>query len=111
VTKNSNSGRRYKQLVRAMKRLENDMVQTGRLAKEVHGYFIECLLYNIPNPTFTDPSYKTTAKSILSAFGTASRTVSPKTGSRSTPSSGFGAAARPGRPRRQATSPTRPGTT
>ena len=68
TVKNTNTGRRYKQLVRAMKRLENDMVKTGRLQKDVHGYFVECLLYNLPNPTFTDPSYKTTAKNILAAL-------------------------------------------
>ena len=68
VTKNNNMSRRYKQLVRAMKRLENDMVQNGRLPEEVHGYFIECLLYNIPNATFTDRSYKATAKNILAVM-------------------------------------------
>jgi hypothetical protein len=65
VAKNNNTGRRYKQLVRAMKRVEKDMVQNGRLQKEVHGYVIEYLLYNIQNPTLTDPSYKTTAMNIL----------------------------------------------
>jgi hypothetical protein len=33
-TKNRNTSRRYKQLVRALKRLENDMVETGRLDRD-----------------------------------------------------------------------------
>lgn len=57
--------RRYKELVRALKRLENDMVESGRLSNEVHGYFIECLLYNLPNRVFLADSYKATTMSLL----------------------------------------------
>jgi predicted nucleotidyltransferase len=64
-TKNANSGRRYKQIIRAFKRLENDMVQVGQLSDEVHGYFIECLLYNLPNDVFQLPTYKATALDVL----------------------------------------------
>ena len=63
--KNEQTGKRYKQLVRAIKRLENDMVKTGRLQEEVHGYFIECLLYNLPWQKFMMNSYKATAKELL----------------------------------------------
>jgi hypothetical protein len=64
-TKNSNTGKRYKQLVRAVKRLENDMVQTGRLSSEVHGYFIECLLYNLPNDLLMRITYKQTVLDLM----------------------------------------------
>jgi predicted nucleotidyltransferase len=63
--KNRRTGRRYKELVRAVKRLENDMVQTGRLQDEVHGYFLECLLYNLPDQTFMFNAYKRTAMELL----------------------------------------------
>jgi hypothetical protein len=63
--KNSNTSRRYKQLVRAVKRLENDMLETGLLQSQVHGYFLECLLYNLPDREFTYESYKVTAKELL----------------------------------------------
>lgn len=66
--KNEETGKRYKQLVRAIKRLENDMVEKGRLSQDVHGYFIECLLYNLPWRTFMSDSYKTTAKSLLASL-------------------------------------------
>lgn len=68
TTKNNNTGRRYKQLVRALKRLENDMVEVGRLPAEVHGYFIECLLYNLPNQVFLGSSYKTVTQNVLAAL-------------------------------------------
>jgi len=63
--KNVNTGRRYKQIVRALKRLENDMVATGRLQAEVHGYFIECLLYNLPDELFRRSTYKATVLAVL----------------------------------------------
>lgn len=63
--KNANTGRRYKQIVRALKRLENDMVATGRLQAEVHGYFIECLLYNLPDELFQRSTYKATVLAVL----------------------------------------------
>jgi hypothetical protein len=66
--KNTDTGRRYKQLVRALKRLENDMYENGLLAQKVHGYFIECLLYNLPNDKFRNDSYKTTAMELLAAL-------------------------------------------
>jgi predicted nucleotidyltransferase len=64
----NNTRRRYKEFVRAFKRLENDMVTTGRLAAEVHGYFIECLLYNLPNQLFLGDSYKSATKNVLAAL-------------------------------------------
>jgi predicted nucleotidyltransferase len=66
--KNSNTSRRYKQLIRAVKRLENDMVATGRLQDEVHGYFIESLLYNVADSVFSDPSYKDAVTGVLTVL-------------------------------------------
>jgi hypothetical protein len=65
ISKNSDTRRRFKQLVRAIKRLETDIVITGRLQREVHGYFLECLLYNLPSRKFTYDSFKTTTLELL----------------------------------------------
>lgn len=65
VSKNTATTRRYKQIIRAVKRLENDMVEVGRLQSPVHGYFVECLLYNLPNATFQASSYKETVLDVL----------------------------------------------
>jgi hypothetical protein len=50
--KNSATGGRYKDIVRALKRLEAEMVEEGTLAKEYPGYMLECLTYNVPDPHF-----------------------------------------------------------
>jgi predicted nucleotidyltransferase len=65
VQKNADTSRRYKQIIRALKRLENDMVASGRLSNEVHGFFIECLLYNLADGVFTDASYKQAMLDVL----------------------------------------------
>lgn len=52
VTKNSATRRRYKQIVRCIKRLEAEMSEEGRLPREYPGYLIECLAYNVQNWKF-----------------------------------------------------------
>jgi len=52
VTKNSATRRRYKQIVRCVKRLEAEMFEEGRIPREYPGYLIECLVYNVPNWKF-----------------------------------------------------------
>jgi hypothetical protein len=44
------------------------MVETGRLDSPVHGYFIECLLYNLPNGRFLADPYKDATMSVLAAL-------------------------------------------
>lgn len=65
IAKNTRTSRRYKEIIRALKRLENDMVEAGRLSSEVHGYFIECLLYNLADTTFQQGTYKATTLGVL----------------------------------------------
>ncbi len=52
VTKNTATSRRYKQIVRCIKRLEAEIFEEGRLPREYPGYLIECLTYNVPNWKF-----------------------------------------------------------
>lgn len=48
IEKNNQTGRRYKQRVRILKRLENDLVAAGKIRK-LPSFFMECLVYNVPN--------------------------------------------------------------
>jgi hypothetical protein len=38
----------YKQLVRILKRIENELVDAGRI-DSLASYFVECLMYNVPH--------------------------------------------------------------
>jgi hypothetical protein len=51
VAKNNRTGKRYKYLVRILKRLENDLVAAD-LIDELPSYFMECLVYCVPDSRF-----------------------------------------------------------
>lgn len=68
IEKNRATSRRYKEIVRALKRLENDMVEVGRLPAEVHGYFIECLLFNLPDHLFQRSTYRASVLDVLATL-------------------------------------------
>jgi hypothetical protein len=63
--KNVDTRKRFKQIIRALKRLENDMLKRGVISKEVHGFFIECLLYNLADDVFESWSLKQTMLNVL----------------------------------------------
>ena len=50
--KNLATGYRYKQIIRCIKRLENEMLDEGTISQDIPGYLIECLVYNVPNDYF-----------------------------------------------------------
>lgn len=52
VAKNSGTGRRYKQIVRCVKRLVGELYEDRIIARDYPGYLLECLLYNVPNNRF-----------------------------------------------------------
>lgn len=52
--KNNRTNRRYKQIVRCLKRLEGELVAERKIAREYPGYVVECLLYNVPDYYFTN---------------------------------------------------------
>jgi hypothetical protein len=52
VAKNTATNRRFKQIVRCVKRLEAELFEDGRIPREYPGYLIECLVYNVPNWKF-----------------------------------------------------------
>ena len=65
IAKNKRSNLRYKQAVRIMKRLENAMVDDGA-HREVPSYFVECLVYNVPDSVLTRSTWTDTVKGIIS---------------------------------------------
>lgn len=53
VTKNSNTRRRYKGIVRIIKKLRNTMDNQGIIAaNHIPGFLIECLVWNVANENF-----------------------------------------------------------
>ena len=54
VEKNKSTNRAYKSLVRILKSLCNEMSEQNiQQAKEVYGFLIECLVWNVPNSNFS----------------------------------------------------------
>lgn len=66
-TKNVATGRRYKYAVRALKAVENDLARAGAI-KELPSYFMECLVYNVPNSIFLGSSFDFLSSSFDHAF-------------------------------------------
>ncbi|MPZ24600.1 MAG: hypothetical protein GEU28_13955 [Dehalococcoidia bacterium] len=55
--KNDRTQRRYKRVVRILKRLENEMVEKGVIA-EVPSFLIESAVYNVPDPLFNVSTWR-----------------------------------------------------
>lgn len=67
VAKNNRTGRRYKQVVRIVKRLRKDLDLTN--ADEVTGFFIESALYNVRDETFSGTYYDMVRKVVAETIG------------------------------------------
>src|SRR5437867_6717536 len=65
--KNDVTKRRYKRMVRALKRLENLLVQSKVIA-ELPLFFMECLIYNVPNDHFNHNTYVADMRAVLAAI-------------------------------------------
>jgi predicted nucleotidyltransferase len=55
TTKNSATSRRYKEIVRCLKRIEGELADEKKIAREYPGYLVECLLYNVPDGKYGHP--------------------------------------------------------
>jgi hypothetical protein len=62
--KNTQTNQRYKKAVRIMKRLENEMVRHG-VYNEVPSFFVECLVYNVPNKYLMRSTWTDTVRGVL----------------------------------------------
>ena len=66
VDKNDATGRRFKAVVRILKRLRNEMVANGyEVAEPVPSYLIECLVWNVPNDAFGHDRYRADVRYVL----------------------------------------------
>jgi hypothetical protein len=61
------TNQRYKRMVRALKRLETRLLDSGALIKELGSYFIECLVYNVPDSAFGHSTHKADMREVLAA--------------------------------------------
>ncbi len=58
VSKNTATSRRFKSLVRIFKSLCNYMTEKGNIeAKLIPSFLLECLIWNVPNSNFGNPTY------------------------------------------------------
>lgn len=64
VAKNDATGRRYKRMVRALKRIENELVKAGTI-EELPSFFMECLVYNVPSDDLNRTSYVADMRAVL----------------------------------------------
>lgn len=74
VRKNTNTGQRYKKIVRCLKKLENELYEERRLPREYPGYLIECLAYNVPDPLFASSTLTENVKASLAWIWDATET-------------------------------------
>lgn len=69
VSKNNQTSRRYKRIVRILKSLSNEMAKNGiKSAKDTPSFLIECLVFNAPNNCFIYPTYKQMVRAILASL-------------------------------------------
>lgn len=62
--KNTRTNLRYKKAVRIMKRAENAMASAG-VHQEVPSFFVECLVYNVPDQVLTRSTWTEVVRGIL----------------------------------------------
>ena len=66
VSKNDITGRRFKGIVRILKRLLIEMDEAGyNVAKSVPGYLLECLSWNVPNGAFNRSTWDACVQAVL----------------------------------------------
>lgn len=71
VSKNTNTGRRFKAIVRIFKRLRYEMVANGhKEAESIPSYLIECLVWNVPNQFFGHNEYSTDVRAAIAHLWT-----------------------------------------
>ena len=66
VSKNKATGRKFKGIVRILKRLRNEMDVVGNnAAKSVPGYLLECLSWNVPDSEFDRATWDACVQAVL----------------------------------------------
>ena len=66
VAKNNATSRRYKSVIRILKRLRNYMQEKGHTkANDIASFLIECLVWNAPNKSFNHDRYTDDVRDVL----------------------------------------------
>lgn len=79
VTKNTDTLRRFKRTVRIFKKLAIEMASAGIKEAEIPGFFLECLIWNVPDVIFDDTSNIVRVKnSIISVYNNTKDTATCK---------------------------------
>ncbi len=74
VSKNSNTSRSYKGVVRILKKLRNEMEEAGIAAAEpIPGFLIECLVWNAPDNCFSHQTWDADIQSVLTHLWSATK--------------------------------------
>ena len=75
VTKNDATGRRFKAVVRILKRLRNEMAENGhKVAGPIPSYLLECLVWNVPDEAFAHEKYRDNVRDALAHLWNETRT-------------------------------------
>lgn len=75
VSKNNATGKRYKAVVRILKCLRNEMAEAKiSAADDVHGFLIECLVWNVPNDHFGNTALTSDVRASLAFLFNNTRT-------------------------------------
>ncbi len=75
--KNSNTGNRFKGVVRVLKALSNEMSEAGVNAGNIPGFLVECLVWNVPNDRFQHSTYTGDVRSALAFLYDSTKTDDP----------------------------------
>lgn len=65
VAKNDRTGRRYKRMVRACKKLQTRLLDAGATFDQIASYHMECLVYNVPDDQFNRSTYMADMRGVL----------------------------------------------
>ena len=66
VSKNDDTSRRFKGAVRILKKIRNEMEESGSSsAKAIPGYLLECMIWNVPNAAFTGSTWDVRIQAML----------------------------------------------
>ena len=66
VSKNNDTSRRFKGVVRILKKIRNEMEEAGSSsAKAIPGYLLECMTWNVPNEGFASPTWDARIQAVL----------------------------------------------
>jgi hypothetical protein len=71
VAKNDETGRRFKAIVRILKRLRFEMMNAGiASARDMPSYAIESMIWNVPSPLFGNPALREDLKAAIAQLWT-----------------------------------------